>query len=82
MNQNFTATLTNATEEVLQKSTALAMTYNHAVLQPIHILAASLEHSFVSSFLHALALPVAELHHIVDEELEKITPRTRGSINA
>lgn len=78
MNQNFTATLTNATEEVLQKSTALAMTYNHAVLQPIHILAASLEHSFVSSFLHALALPVAELHHIVDEELKKL-PRVQGA---
>ncbi len=78
MNQNFTATLTNATEEVLQKSTALAMTYNHAVLQPIHILAASLEHTFVSSFLHALALPIAELHHIVDEELKKL-PRVQGA---
>lgn len=78
MNQNFTATLTNATEETLQKSTALAMSYNHAVLQPIHILAASLEHNFVSSFLHALGIPTAELHHLVDEELKKL-PQVYGA---
>jgi len=78
MNQNFTATLTNATEEVLQKSTALAMTYNHAVLQPIHILAASLEHNFVSSFLHALGLPTAELHRLVEDELKKL-PQVHGA---
>lgn len=78
MNQNFTASLTNATEEVLQKSTALAMTYNHAVLQPIHILAASLEHNFVSSFLHALGLPLGELHHLIDDALKKM-PQVQGA---
>jgi ATP-dependent Clp protease ATP-binding subunit ClpB len=78
MNQSFTANLTNATEEILQKSTALAMTYNHAVLQPIHILAASLEHNFVSSFLHALGIPTADLHQLVDTELKKL-PQVHGA---
>jgi ATP-dependent Clp protease ATP-binding subunit ClpB len=78
MDQNFTETLTNATQEVLQKSTALAMTYNHAVLQPIHVLAASLEHTFVSSFLHALGVPLAQLQQLVDEELKKL-PQVHGA---
>src|SRR5437016_1551197 len=78
MNHNFTEQLTNASLDVLQKSTALAAAHKNPALLPIHILAASLEHSFIISLLQSLQIPIPILQLLVQQEIATL-PRVEGA---
>ena len=69
---------THATLDVLQKASAMALQMQHAVLEPLHLLAAGLEHSFCRSFFTTLHIPVDVLKNAVDVELKKL-PVVKGA---
>lgn len=78
MNSTLSQRFTNATQEAINQAAQIAMNRHNPVLLPVHILRATLDHSFSRSFLHDLGLPLESLTQIVDQELEKL-PSARGT---
>jgi ATP-dependent Clp protease ATP-binding subunit ClpB len=78
MNNTIADLFTTATQDVINKSAAIASSHQHAVLTPLHILAALLEHEFCLSLLQALNIPLDQLKQLVDDELKKL-PHVEGA---
>jgi len=78
MNNQFTEKLTNAAQEVLQKSIMLAKQYHNTSLEPLHVLGALLEHGLIQSFLHSLNVPLTGLYTLVQQHLEEL-PYAEGA---
>ena len=60
---------TNASQDLLNQSIALAMEHHNPSLMPLHTLYVGLDNDFCRSFLLALATPVAELAELAEREL-------------
>lgn len=69
---------THATQELISAAAAQAQTAHNPVLTPLHLLASGLNIPFIQSFFHALKVPVDQLTHLVNQELEKL-PRAQGT---
>ena len=69
---------TNASQELINKSVALAMARNNPSVMVIHTLAAGMELEFCLSCFESLALPITQLKALVETELEKL-PSAKGS---
>lgn len=77
-----TQKFTNALTETLNNAIQLATTNNNPTLQPLHILAASLNNDFFQSLLTVLAVPVEQLQPLVQQELAKLPKATGGQLAA
>lgn len=73
-----TENFTTASQDLINKSANIAMQRNHPTLQPLHTLAAGLEHEFCQSFFSVLNIPVEKLHAIVHKELDTL-PTAQGA---
>lgn len=69
---------THASQELIQKAAALAQQKHNPVLTPLHILAASLEQDFCTSFLTTLNVPIQPLQSMVEKELDRL-PQVQGT---
>ena len=73
--------LTTASQELLQHAAQIAVKNHNTVLQPIHLLAATLENEFCLTFFNMTDLPTHELKLLVKRELEILPQVTSGSSN-
>lgn len=69
--------LTNAAQELINSAARIATEYQASTLEPIHLLAASLNQDFCLSFMQMLKMPLENLSHVVEQELERV-PTVRG----
>ena len=69
---------THAAQELIQKAAALAQSHHHAILTPLHLLAAALQDDFCRSFFFGLGIDLEQLKKITDQELQKL-PRAQGA---
>ena len=74
MNDNL---FTDAVQHVINQSAVIANRYSHTFLKPLHMLSAGLEDEFCLSFFNFFEIPIAELQHIVENELQAL-PRVSG----
>jgi ATP-dependent Clp protease ATP-binding subunit ClpB len=70
--------LTNAMRDVIQESAQIATNNENPTLQPVHLLRAALNHTFVQSFLSSLHVAPDQLTTLCDQEIKKL-PRAQGS---
>ena len=68
---------TNAFTNLLQDAFALASSYHHSVLLPLHLLGVGLENDYILSCLQQLNVDVGALLNLVEQELTKL-PQAYG----
>ena len=68
---------TNASQELINASVAIARENHNPALMPIHTLAAGLKQDFCVTFLHALRAPLEQLEPIIEREVKRL-PRVQG----
>ncbi len=68
--------LTNASQELLEKSARYALSLHHTTLHPLHTLAIGLEDPFCQSFFNVANVPYHELKILVERELN-LLPKTQ-----
>ncbi|MGE0206583.1 MAG: ATP-dependent Clp protease ATP-binding subunit [Candidatus Babeliales bacterium] len=73
-----TEILTNASQELINKSIQLAMANKNPALLPLHTLAAGLGDEFCSSFFAALNVAQEPLKTLIEQELAKL-PKAEGA---
>lgn len=69
---------TNASQDLINQSAAIANKSSNASLQTIHTLAACLDNEFCSSFFDTLQVPTQPLRKVVENEL-KTLPKVSGA---
>jgi len=69
---------TNAAQDLINQSAAIARDRSSSTLKPIHTLAACLNNEFCSSFFTLLDIPVFKLRGIIENEMEGL-PKVTGS---
>ncbi|MFC1842386.1 ATP-dependent Clp protease ATP-binding subunit [Candidatus Dependentiae bacterium] len=69
---------TDAVQDLINQSAAIANGYQHASLKPIHTLDACLDNDFCRSFFDVFDTPTSELKGIVENEL-KALPKVSGA---
>ena len=69
---------THASQELIQKSAALAQELKNPILTPLHLLATALHEDFCRSFFFSLGLNLDQLKQIIDQEISKL-PRSQGT---
>lgn len=73
--------LTDSSKELLQDAAKLATEMNHPTLQPLHLLAASLNNEFCLSFYKRLNIPVQDLETLTKQELKRLPSVTGGQLS-
>ncbi len=69
---------TNAVQELINQSAAIARERHNGLLTPLHTLAAGLQQNFCIDFFHALNVPLDQLQQLVQSELAKL-PQVKGA---
>jgi len=75
MNNNL---FTDAVQDLINQSAAIANQYNHATLKTLHTLYAGLDNEFCLSFFNFFELPILKLKQIIENEL-KTLPKVTGA---
>ncbi|KKP29365.1 MAG: ATP-dependent Clp protease ATP-binding subunit ClpB [candidate division TM6 bacterium GW2011_GWF2_30_66] len=70
---------TNASQELINQSAAIANKNSHGTLLPLHTLAACMENDFCSSFFDTLQVPTQPLRNIVENELKALPKVSIGA---
>ena len=73
---------TNALVELVQEAHTIATGKEHASLQPLHLLAATLHNDFCHSCYQAVGTDVAALTTVVDQELGRLPKVSGGQVGA
>ncbi len=77
MAEQFTESLTQATQDLINQSAALATKLRNPILLPLHTLASSFEHEFCQTMFYSLHVPIDQLHTLINHELSEL-PRLRS----
>jgi len=77
-----TEQFTNVSQELVNKAAAQAMHYGNPTLMPLHILLASLQDPFCSSFFSELDIPTKELDKLLEREINKLPSADGSQISA
>ncbi|MFI5332894.1 MAG: ATP-dependent Clp protease ATP-binding subunit [Candidatus Babeliales bacterium] len=70
--------LTHASQELINRSAAIASDYHHPTLQPIHTLYAGIEYEFCHTFFNVLGIPLEELSNLIQHEFATM-PQVYGA---
>lgn len=73
---------TSSTQELFNKSIAIAQGKNNPTLLPLHLLAAALENEFCVSFFKVLSVNLENLNILVNKELDKLPVVQGGQLAA